>query len=113
MIPTGSGSKGTSQDVGASADMMAGELLTVKLELENAVSGSNHATITKMEQAEMPTRWIAMLVVSQQDATSTKPESTTYLRIGHVIIPNPPLSQHVLGMHVMSGCRTASQQHGL
>jgi hypothetical protein len=84
--------------------MMAGELLTVKLELENAASGSNHATITKMGQAKMPTRWIAMLVMSQQDATSTKAESTTYLQINHVITPYPPPSQHLIARSFQELC---------
>ena len=88
----GSGSKGTLWDEGASANMMAGELLTVKLELENAVSGSNYATITKMGQAKMPMRWIVILVVSQQDTTSTNAKSTTYLQINHVIMAYPPPS---------------------
>ena len=47
-----------------SADMMAGELLTVKLELENVTSGSNHTTVTKVGQAKMSMRWIMMLVAS-------------------------------------------------
>jgi hypothetical protein len=56
-------------------------------------------------QAEMPMRWIAMLVASQQDTTSTKAESTTYLRIDHVITPYPPPS------HVPPSNKAASSPH--
>ena len=49
-----------------------------------------HGLMIMLGQAEMPMRWIVMLVTSQQDTTSTNAESTIYLWINHVITAYPP-----------------------